>query len=180
MKIKINLPSLISAIVGGLFVNLYAPIFLVCVYILKNVNKNLSLFVFVLYLLFIGFLVSFKSLYENWGMIFFVVIPHLLVLRDILRDDSIENPNMVFIMFILLLSYFYKYLFFVLVLIILFTAIYREFDVKRVVIPAGFVVLGIFIFWQYFNLLSYDYLGQVMVLIGIGLISFFLFFLKKE
>ncbi|XRO75227.1 hypothetical protein ACO3TA_07595 [Methanocaldococcus sp. 28A] len=178
MKIKINLTSLISAIVGGLFINFYAPIFLVCVYVLKNFNKNLSLFVFVLYLLSIGFLVSFKSLYTNWEVIFFVVIPHLLFLGDILKED--ENHQNTIVAFMLLLSYFYKYLFFILVLYLLFNAFYKELDIRGVIIPIGFVILGIFIFWQYFNLLSYDYLSQVMVLIGVGLVSFFMFLFKKE
>ncbi|XRP97063.1 hypothetical protein ACO3UB_00680 [Methanocaldococcus sp. 16A] len=175
---KINLTSLICAIVGGLFINFYAPIFLVFVYVLKNFNKNLSLFVFIFYLLFIGFLVSFKSLYTNWEVIFFVVIPHLLILRDMLKE--VEDNQNIIVAFMLLLSYFYKYLFFILVLYLLFNAFYKEFDIRGVIIPIGFVILGIFIFWQYINLLSYDYLTQVMVLIGIGLVSFFIFLFKKE
>ena len=80
--------SLMAFIVGGLFVGYYYSVFVLVVFILKLFKKDgLSLMLYLLYLLSIGYFLNVSSIYTNWEVLFFIAIPSVVVLMDILKDD---------------------------------------------------------------------------------------------
>lgn len=180
---QINFTSITSSIIGGLFINFYIPIFTVLIYLLKNINKSLSLYIFVVYLILIGLLISFSSIYDNWKTIFFIAIPHILILHDILSSNDKSHGELdkfnLLIVFLLLISYFYEYLFFALTLGLLLTRIYKNLYVNGIAVIIGYIVLVALTFWQYYDMLKYDNLSQIIVLTGLGFLSFFMFLFKR-
>ncbi len=172
--------SIIAFIIGGLFLGMYYNLFVLAIFILKLFKKdNLSLILYLLYLISIGYFLDSKSIYENYDIIFFIVIPSILVLSDILKNNYIYERYEILWAFLLILGYFNKYIFMILVLSKLFICLYNEMYIKGVVVYILFIILFLTTFVIGYNLLNENYLGQVIVIIALGLISFLGFLLTK-
>ena len=84
--------SLVAFIVGGLFMGFYYNLVILGVFVLKLFKKDgLSLMLYLLYLLSIGYFLNVSSIYANWEVLFFIAIPSVVVLMDILKDDIIYD-----------------------------------------------------------------------------------------
>ncbi|EHP88358.1 hypothetical protein [Methanotorris formicicus] len=173
--------SIIAFIVGSLFVNFYYGFFVIFVLILKILKKyNLSLILYLLYLLSIGYFVNFCSIYESWRVLFFVAIPSIVVLGDVLKDEVTYKKSDIILALLFLLSYLNEYLFMTLILGKLFVSLHGEIDLRGFLVYFLFLGVGFLIFVDKYNLLKGDYLNQVIILIGIGFLSFFGFVLEKN
>ena len=173
--------SLMAFIVGGLFVGYYYSVFVLVVFILKLFKKDgLSLMLYLLYLLSIGYFLNVSSIYANWEVLFFIAIPSIVVLMDILKDDIIYNKYDIILAFLFLLSYLNEYLFMLLILGKLFISLYNEINLRGFFVYILFIGVGLFIFVNNYSLLNHDYLNQVIVLIALGFLSFFGFVIRRE
>ena len=173
--------SLMAFIVGGLFVGYYYSVFVLVVFILKLFKKDgLSLMLYLLYLLSIGYFLNVSSIYTNWEVLFFIAIPSVVVLMDILKDDIIYNKYDIILAFLFLLSYLNEYLFMLLILGKLFISLYNEINLRGFFVYILFIGIGLFVFINNYSLLNHDYLNQVIVLIALGFLSFFGFVIRRE
>ena len=172
--------SLMAFIVGGLFMGFYYNLVILVVFVLKLFKKDgLSLILYLLYLLSIGYFLNVSSIYTNWEVLFFIAIPSVVVLGEILKDDIIYDKYDIILAFLFLLSYLNEYLFMVLILGKLFISLHNEINLRGFFVYILFIGVGLFVFINNHGLLNHDYLSQVIVLIAIGLLSFFGFVIRR-
>jgi len=173
--------SVIAFIVGGLFVGMYYSLFIIFIFILKLLKKDmLALIIYLIYLISIGYFLNANSIYANWEILFFIVVPSIIVLDDILKDIKDYNKYDIAIAFLFLLSYLNKDLFIILILGKFLMSLYNKINLRGFLVYPIFVGMCLFLFINGYDLLKYSCLNQVIVLIAIGLLSFFGFVILKK
>jgi hypothetical protein len=167
-----------------IFVNYYFGLFIILIYILKYFKKyRISLVLFLLYILSLGFFIDINSIYENWKIVFFIILPHLIVLDDVLCHKYLLSEKMDFIMGVLFaLSYLNANMYIFLVSAYLLMVIYDKLHIRGYIAIAVFITLSwliLHIYNLYVNT-QQDCLFQTIIIIGIGMSCFFGFLFSDE
>ncbi len=180
-----RISPIVSLIVGGLFVDYYFGLVIILIYILRYFKKyKISLILFLLYLLSLGYFIDINSIYENWKIVFFIILPHLVVLDDILCHEPLLSEKIDIILGILfVLSYLNEYLFMFLISVYLIILIYCKLHIRGYIAIAVYTSLfwiTLYIYNQYITTSQHDKLFQTIIIIGIGMLCFFGFLFSNE
>jgi hypothetical protein len=170
--------TMVLLIIGGILENFYLPtlivIFIAMVCILKK-NRWIAVGMYIIYLLVIGIVFEYSSIYTHWEAIFTISIPHLIALIEILKNKQLYHYTLkvdLIYSVVVLFSLILKPLFVALLVVKFIFLIADEFDLKGKVLFMVLCLIPIVIFIIFKNKLLYNNLTQNMLIVGFGLTIF--------
>lgn len=177
---NITLTSLIAAILGGIYFKTFFPIILIIVYIMDTRFKNSFLFLFTIYMLIFGYFFN-PSDFSILLIISMVVIPHLLILFELLLEIKQKYDKIDILIIICLLCgipYPEIYIFGIVLLLI---KRFNNFLNKKIGIILTPTIISLLIFIKHLDMLNQNIIYKILVLTGLGVILYAIYsFLNKE
>ena len=144
--------TMVLLIIGGILENFYIPVLIVCfiilVFILKK-DRWIAIGGYMLYLIVIGIIFGYSSIYAHGDAVFTISIPHLLALIEILKDKQLYHYSIkidLFYSMVVLLSILLKPLFVALIAVKFIFLIADEFDLKGKLLFIGLCAIPVIIY----------------------------------
>jgi len=168
--------------VGGILSGYYhifiiLPLLALLCFLFKN--KRILISAYLGYLLIVGYFVNhYSSFYGDWIIFFTIALPHVIGLIEILKDEQLYHYSMKIDLLYcipIIISLFFEPLFVVLVFIKFLHMLYDETNLEGKLVFFIVVMLYITIFIAFKDILLYNNIHQMILILGMGLSLFIVF-----
>ncbi|MBB6401728.1 hypothetical protein HNP92_001033 [Methanococcus maripaludis] len=177
---NITLTSLIAAIIGGIYFKTFFPIILIIFYILNTQFKSSFLFLFMVYIVIFGYFFN-PSDFSVLLIINMIVIPHLIILFELLHDIKQKYDKIDIIIIVCLISGIAYPEIYILGIVLLLIKRFNNFLNKKIGIILIPIIISLLIFIKHLDILNQNLIYKILVLTGLGVILYAIYsFLNKE
>ncbi|MBA2862313.1 hypothetical protein [Methanococcus maripaludis] len=176
---KTTITSLIAAIVGGIYFETFFPALLITFYLLDNRFKNSFLYFFSAYLFIFGYF--FNPLdFSIFLIIFLIIIPHLLVLFDLLIETKYKSGKLDIFVIICLISGLFYYEIYIFGIALLLIKRFNNYLNKKIVIILIPIIISLLIAIKYTDIVNQNLVYKILVLTGLGAVLYSIYSFLNE
>ncbi|AEK19247.1 hypothetical protein GYY_01800 [Methanococcus maripaludis X1] len=177
---NITVTSLIAAIIGGIYLKTFFPILLIIFYIIDTRFKNSFLFLFTIYMLIFGYFFN-PSDFSILLIINMIVIPHLIILFELLHDIKQKYDKIDIIIILCLISGIVHPEIYIFGIVLLLIKRFNNFLNKKIGIILIPIIISLLIFIKHLDMLNQNLIYKILVLTGLGVILYAIYsFLNKS